>query len=437
MAELVVSQKKSQQPTRVKEKRRIKEEEENVRRKTEEERLKLAQHKRTVLRKQWLMDPTPSSAEDPKLQSAILTSQTNSEREMKKEVDQTKNMDKETSQIGENEPLIHSADNIEKPVEAYLEEEKRNVLEVLEVEVKRDLLSQASHEHTEEKREVKTEEPAVHHLAVALPHLSLQPNVTPNKADEYLAGRKTELMMPEGGIEVEEDEWEMVNCGPEEGLDLTQTHTDSSFGHEGDAAVLKVAEVLILDEEEELDFGESMVLNIVVAKKSDLEDTSCESQSERSTEQTTSDVALKTLSFEEGPHDDTIAVPLQELPNVSGIISEEPLVVVDLVGSKLNLPHRTDNTEHTVDKDISATRIVKAECNEASGPKYKCEVVEYFSSDRKKEKSPALLQRAMTGQNVKQESETNMLMSPSVTPNRAETVTSKKKSKTCLCCTVL
>ncbi|KAF5908147.1 paralemmin-1-like isoform X1, partial [Clarias magur] len=301
------------------EKRRIKEEEENVRRKTEEERLKLAQHKRKFLREQWLMETTRSSAEDPKLQSAILTSQTeshSSEREMRKEADQTKNMDKETSQIGENEPSIHSADNIEKPVEvAYLKEEKRNVLEV---EVERVLLSQAAQEYTEEKREIKTEEQEVHHLAVALTHYSLQPNVTPNEADDYLADRKTELIMPEGGIEVEEDEWEMVNCSPEEGLDLTQTHTDSSLAHEGDGAVLKVAQVFILNEEEELEIcGESVVLNIVVAEKSDLEETSCESRADSSTKQTPSDVALKTLSFDKGAHGDIIAAPLQKMPDVS------------------------------------------------------------------------------------------------------------------------
>ncbi|XP_026772994.3 uncharacterized protein DDB_G0290301 isoform X2 [Pangasianodon hypophthalmus] len=439
------------------EKRRMQEEEEKVRREMEEERLKLAQDKRKSRREQWLMEATPSSAEDPKLQSVVSTPQTteqraeeiqSSERQMKTDVEKSETMNEESSQIGENEPSVHSTDNTEKPAQEYLGEEERNVLGVLEVEVEVEgnLLSKAAQEDTEEKRNAKTEEQEVAQLAMDLPHHLLQHNKTPDEALNSLADRKMELIMAEDDAEVEEEEWEMVNCSPEEGLDmvltcdLTQAQTDSSLGHKGDGAVLKVEQVFIMDEEEDLEIGASEVLSLVVAEKSsDLQDTSCEFQSERSQEERPPEGALQTPCFGKGALVGTSA-PLQELSNVSGIISEEspeckqPLLHLPVHTSQAVKEILGDNTEYKGDQGISASRIVKMEWKETSGPED--EVFQYIPLDRKREKSPPVLQREMVAQSIEQESEIQTLMPPSATPNRAETVTSTKR-KTCHCCTVM
>ncbi|XP_017349153.1 uncharacterized protein LOC108279429 isoform X2 [Ictalurus punctatus] len=433
------------------EKRQLQEEEEKVRREMEEEWLKLAHHKRKSLREQWLMEVTPSSAADPKLQSVIPTPQTteqsaeetqSSERQMKKDVEKTKNINEESTQIGKNELSIHSADKIEKPAQTYLGEEDGNVLEVLEVEMKRNLLSKAAHEDTEEKRKVKTEEQEVDQLAVDLLHHSLQHNKTADEAHGSLADRKIELIMAEDSAAVEEEEWEMVNCSPEEGLglvltsDLTQAQIDLGFGPKGDGTILKVEQVFIMDEED-VGIGASEVLSLVVAeKKSDLEDTSCESLSERTQVERPPGGALQTL-YEKGAHAGTSA-PLQELSNVSDINS--PVYSVEY---ERNLPHLPahvveeilgDNTEYKGDQSISADRIVKVELKEALGPED--EVFQNISLDKKREKSSSLLQREMVAQSTEQESEIQILMPPSVAPNRAETVTPTKR-KTCHCCTVM
>lgn len=328
------------------------------------------------------------------------------------------------------------------------------MLGVLEVEEERNLLSEAAEEDTEEKREVKTEEREVDQLAtdaaepIDLPHHTLQHYKTPDKAYGSLADRKTELIMAEENTEVEEEEWEMVNSSPEESLDLvltsdfTQAQTGSGLGHKGDGAGLKVEQVFIVDEDD-VELSAYEELNLVVAeKKSDLEDASCESQSERSQEERCPEGALQTLCFEKGAHAGTFA-PLQELSSVSGIISEEPPVYS--VECKQNLPHLPAHTTHTLeevlggnteykgDQNISANTIVKVECKEASGPED--EVFQYISLDRKREKSPPVLQREIVAQSTEQESEIQILMPPSVIPNRAETVTSTKK--TCHCCTVM
>ncbi|XP_053466749.1 uncharacterized protein LOC128599260 [Ictalurus furcatus] len=439
------------------EKRQLQEEEEKVRREMEEEWLKLAHHKRKSLREQWLMEVTPSSAVDPKLQSVIPTPQTteqsaeetqSSERQMKKEeVEKTENMNEESTQIGKNELSIHSADKIEKPAQTYLGEEDGNVLEVLEVEMKRNLLSKAAHEDTAEKRKVKTEEQEVDQLAVDLLHHSLQHNKTADEAHGSLADRKIELSMAEDNAAVEEEEWEMVNCSPEEGLglvltsDLTQAQIDSGFGHKGDGTILKVEQVFIMDEEEDVGIGASEVLSLVVAeKKSDLEDTSCESPSERTQEERPPGGALQTLSYEKGAHAGTSA-PLQELSNVSGINS--PVYSVEYEWNLPHLPAHTthaveeilgDNTEYKGNQSISADRIVKVELKEALGPED--EVFQNISLDKKREKSSSLLQMEMVAQSTEHESEIQILMPPSVAPNRAETVTPTKR-KTCHCCTVM
>ncbi|XP_047006083.1 paralemmin-1 isoform X4 [Ictalurus punctatus] len=133
--EMDEAEKYQQRLQAIAEKRQLQEEEEKVRREMEEEWLKLAHHKRKSLREQWLMEVTPSSAADPKLQSVIPTPQTteqsaeetqSSERQMKKDVEKTKNINEESTQIGKNELSIHSADKIEKPAQTYLGEEDGN-----------------------------------------------------------------------------------------------------------------------------------------------------------------------------------------------------------------------------------------------------------------------------------------------------------------------
>lgn len=305
------------------------------------------------------------------------------------------------------------------------------MLGVLEVEAERNLVSEAAQEDTEKKRTAKTEEQETEQLAmdavepVGLPHHSLPQITTPDEANFSLAGKKTELIMAED--DAEDEEWEMVNCGPEEDLDivltsdLIQVQSDTGLEQKGDDAILKVEQVFIMDEEEDLEVGTAEVLSLVVSeKKSDLEDTSCEKQ---------------TLYLEKVAHASTSA-PLKKLSNVSGIISEE-----SSVECKQNMPHLPAhasgeilraNTEYKEDQRLPTSRIVKVECKDASGPED--EVHHYIPLDREREKCPALKKGKMVAQGS--EPEIQILMPHSETPKKAETVTSTKR-KTCHCCTVM
>ncbi|KAK3520513.1 hypothetical protein QTP70_024125 [Hemibagrus guttatus] len=447
------------------EKRRMKEDEEKVKREMEEELLKHAQDKitwsipkgmletwRKYLREQWLMEATPSTPEDPKLQSGIPASQTteqsaeetqSAERQMKKEEEKTEIINDESSQTGENEPSILSVDNTEKPMQAYLEEYDRNVIEVLEVEVERNQVSEAAQEDTEEKRKAKTEEQETNQLTmdtvepVDLPCQSLEQIKTPDETHFSLADIKTELIMAENNPE--DEEWEMVNCCPEEDLDLVltsdliQVQSDSGLDQKSDE-VLKVEQVFIMDKEEDLEVGASEVLSLVAEKKSDLEDTSCEKPPE---------CAFQNTFLEKVAHAGTSA-PSQELSNVSGIIFEESSVFS--VECNQNMPHLPaytthaveeilgDNTENKENQRIATSSIVKGEWKKASGAED--EVHQYIPIDREREKSPSLKQREMAAHSTEQESEIQTLMPPGGTPAGAETVTSTKR-KTCQCCTVM
>ncbi|XP_026997547.2 paralemmin-1-like [Tachysurus fulvidraco] len=420
------------------EKRRVQEEEEKVRREMDNESLKHAQHKRKYLREQWLMEATPSTPEDPNLQSVIPTLQSteqsaeNSESQMKKEVEKTEVINDNSSQIGENKPLILFADNPEKPTQAYLREDERNVLGVLEVEAERNPVSEAAQEDTEEKRTAKTEEQETEQLAmdavepVDLPHHSLPLD----EANFSLAVKKTELIMAEDNAD--DEEWEMVNCGPEEDLDLVltsdliQVQSDTGLEQKCDDTILKVEQVFIMDEEEDVEVGTAEVLSLVVSEmKSDLEDTSCEKQ---------------TLYLEKKAHASTSA-PLKELSSVSAIISEE-----SSVECKQNMPHLPAhtahasgeilraNTEYKEDQGLPTSRVVKVEWKDASGPED--EVHHYIPLDREREKSPALKKGKIVAHGTEPESEIQILMPCSETPKRAETVTSTKR-KTCHCCTIM
>lgn len=316
----------------------------------------------------------------------------------------------------------------------------------MEVKVERSLLSKEAQEDTEEKRKGKTEDQKVDQLAVDViesvirANHSLEQNRSPDEAHLSLADRKMELIMAEGDAEVEEEEWEMVNCSPEEGLDLvlksdlTQAQTDSGLSHEGDGAVLKVGQVFIMDEEEDLEIGASEVVSLVVAvKRCDLEDTLCASWPERNQEESPLEGALQIHCLEKGVHAGTAAQS-----NVSGIISEEhPVYSVKFKQQLPHLPEHTtqaleeslgDSTVYKEDQSISASKIAHVEWKEASGPE------DSISLDRKREKSPPLLQREMVTQSS--EPEIQILMPPSVTPNIPETVPSTKR-KTCHCCSVM
>lgn len=265
---------------------------------------------------------------------------------------------------------------------------------VIEVNVERNTLSKAEQEDTEEKSKEKAEDQEVDHLAMhaleAVDLLSLKQNRSSDEAHYFLADRKVEPIMAEVDTELEEEGWEMVNCSPEESLglmlisDLTQTQTDSGLSHTGDEAVLDVEQVLIMNEEEDLEIGSPEMLSLVVAvKKSDLEDTFCESWWDRNREEKHPEGVLQTLCLEKAAKAGT-----SELSNVSGIISEKPPVYS--VKSTQNLPNPA----------VYATQI------------------------------------QMVSQHTEQEIEIQIVKPSSVTPNRAETVTLTKR-KTCHCCTVM
>ncbi|TSK87523.1 Paralemmin-3 [Bagarius yarrelli] len=318
----------------IEEKRRMQEEEEKVKRGVDEECLKLAQQQRKTLREQWLMDRpavTPSSPEDPKLQSTIPAFYTTEqsaeetqslERKMKK-VEQSKNRHEEPLQIRKNTSSILAADNKEK---AYLEEEERDVIKVLDVELKINLVSSAAQD-TEEKSKATTKKQEVVQLTVA-------------------ASNQTSLSLED------DEEWEVVNCTPEEAMDLlAQDQSDLCLDNKHDRTVLEVEHIFIMDEEEDLEVSPSEVLSLVVAKrKSDLEEASCEKPYEG---------ALQTLSLKKGAH-------VQELGYVPGTISEEPSVFsVDRTSAQKEI--LGDNTKKQDRRSISASTNVKAERKEASG----------------------------------------------------------------------
>lgn len=304
------------------------------------------------------------------------------------------------------------------------------------------MVSKASEEDTEEPIKAMTEEQEVKHIAmdtvepVDLPHHSLEHNMSSNEDHFTSADKNMGIIMEADIAEVEEEEWEMVNCSPEEGSDLvltsdlTQAQTDSGLSHKAEGEVLKVEQVFIMDVEEDLDIGASEVLNLVVAlKKSDLEDTACKFGSETSREESPPGGALRNICLEKEA-DAGVSV----LSNVSGIISEKP----PLEGKQIqpHLPAHTTQAleeilgDYTVCKEdqcIPANRIV--EWKEASGAED--EVFQYISLDRKREKSSSLLKSETDAKSTEEESEIQILMPPSVTPKRAET------RKTCYCCIVM
>lgn len=316
------------------------------------------------------------------------------------------------------------------------------MLRLLETGVEGSRVSEAAQEHMEELRKATAGEQEVDQLAVAAvelvapPHRSSEQIKTPDEAHFSLVGRIPELSVAEDNAGVEEEEWEMVNCSLEEGLDLvlrsdlTQAQSDSGLDQEG--AVLKVEQVFIMDDEEDLEVRASEVMCLVVTEKtSKFEDTSSDSYCKKPPES-----ALQTLCLEKGAHECT-SVPFPKPSNMLGIASEEPLVFS--VECKQNLPAHTaqilrENTEYKKDQGMQTSRIVKVDWKETSGPED--EVHQYIPLDRKKEQSSSLLQRERAAQSTDQESEIQILTSPSGTPNRAETFTSTK-GKTCQCCTVM
>lgn len=295
------------------------------------------------------------------------------------------------------------------------------------------MLLKASEEATEEPINAMTEEQEVIQLAVDgmdgvepvdLPHHLLEENRSKDEDHFTLADGNMDITMAADNAEVEEEEWEMVNCSPEEGSDvmltsdLTQAQTDFGLSHIAEGTVLKMEQVFILDEGEDLEIGASEVLNLVVAaKKSDLEGTACESGSEGSGEETGADAGISTLSKVSGKP------PLEGKQNLPLLPAHTTQALEEIL---------EDYTVYKEDHSIPASSIVNVEWKEASGTED--EAFQYISLDRKREKAPSMLKSEKVARSTEEESEIQILMPPSVTPKRADTL---KKRKTCYCCIVM
>uniref|UniRef100_A0A3B4EIT9 Uncharacterized protein n=1 Tax=Pygocentrus nattereri TaxID=42514 RepID=A0A3B4EIT9_PYGNA len=210
-------------------------------------------------------------------------------------------------------------------------------------------------------------------------------------------------------VGVEEDEWEGVNCRPEEGLDpvvltflgFTQVQTGSGLGYEDEGGLLKVEQIFIAsDEDSKVDPSEE--LSPITAEKmpEHEESTKCEesqsepgvslpSFSERTQEETPPEVTLQMvcLDVELGAG---VSVPLQEVVKLEG-------------------KHESD-LEDDVFQDVLL--------------------------DGNGETSQTLIESETVAQSIGQVPEIQTLVSPSVILNRAGGETSTK-NKTCQCCTVM
>ncbi|XP_036446469.1 paralemmin-1-like isoform X1 [Colossoma macropomum] len=578
------------------EKRRAQEEEDRVRRETEEEWLKLAQRKRKSLRDQWLMEPTPSSTEASGTQTTPWTPTQRAEesaeetqstqKEIKEEDEKTANMnDEQPSPFMENVPSDLSENNKEEPTQANSGEQERtagatsetvvasnpgdllqkgqlerSVLGVLEIQVERDPktgattiksmapLSSAAldatgqavfddgrrtvhavgevegSQHSEEElsqilnaiseegmqtilngvaitcnkeqgeqkeKKAETGEPEVEQSSedagepTDLTHDALQQekkqhrSSAVSKPEEEEGGlnerrdvvdeeERDKVKVREGEVGVEEDEWEVVNCRPEEGLDpvvltflgFTQVQTGSGLGYEDEGGLLKVEQVFIAsDNDSKVDPSEE--LSPITAEKipEHEESTKCEesqpepgvslaSYSEGTREETSPVVTLQTVCFDVGPGAG-VSVPLQELSNVSDIMDVQhnlphvPTDTTDVAGAAKEVlgdstEAATENTEEQgicmSRTDVETQRVVKMERKHESD--LEDEVFQDVPLDGNGETSQTLIQRETVAQSTEQEPEIQTLVSPSVTLNRAGGETSTK-NKTCQCCVVM
>ncbi|XP_036446470.1 paralemmin-1-like isoform X2 [Colossoma macropomum] len=279
---------------------------------------------------------------------------------------------------------------------------------------------------------------------------------------------RDKVKVREGEVGVEEDEWEVVNCRPEEGLDpvvltflgFTQVQTGSGLGYEDEGGLLKVEQVFIAsDNDSKVDPSEE--LSPITAEKipEHEESTKCEesqpepgvslaSYSEGTREETSPVVTLQTVCFDVGPGAG-VSVPLQELSNVSDIMDVQhnlphvPTDTTDVAGAAKEVlgdstEAATENTEEQgicmSRTDVETQRVVKMERKHESD--LEDEVFQDVPLDGNGETSQTLIQRETVAQSTEQEPEIQTLVSPSVTLNRAGGETSTK-NKTCQCCVVM
>lgn len=308
------------------------------------------------------------------------------------------------------------------------------VLDVPDVETEKDLFPKEVQEDTEEKKNEKTEQQEVTQLtknAVApddLTQISLQRRQIPHESYFSSTG-KSEVIMTGSDAEVEGEKIGILSCSPEKKKlvltsDLTQAQTDSGVSDKGDEAVLK-ADYVNTDKKQDLESGASEVLSLaVVAGKSNFEDASYEFHPERSQEERTPEAASQTLCSEARAHEGTAG-----LSNVSGIISEKPLVYsIECKHDHIHLLAQPTQALAN-DKGYKGDQKVNEKQRKTSGPK-----------DKKSQNSSIKRKRdtkgEMVAQSTEQDSEIQILMPPNLTLNRAETVTTTSK-KTCSCCTVM
>lgn len=584
------------------EKKRAQEEEDRVRRETEEEWLKIAQRKRKSLRDQWLMEPMPSSAEASGTGSTPFPSTQTTEEistdtpiEIQEEVDQTEDMnDEQASHVMENKASSLSDTITEKPTQpnpgdedekaiANLESAEtvntevilqngqleRSGLEVMEIQVERDPKTGATtiksmapelapvpvpaaaldptgeavfddgrgtvqavgnteniqhsekeltqipnaitevgmktgldgdvriicDEELEDEKEIKeeTRDPdvetgdpeVVEHSTEDLQkttdptHDSQQQDKTPEKEVEPEDVRGNDMDVREAKVQQEEEgdeEWEMVNCRPEEGLDpmvlsflgFTQVQAEDQ------GAVLKAEQVLIGGEEvPEMNLSENpspvTVENIKSVNEESQKGTGNEESQfntvesselcpeEGFSEETSKDVMLDTGAGE--------SVGLHDMDNISDIMDSEDVsteepneeqqtppqisndtlkvpdvteeVPEDSAGSSITytedqdrLPARTEAEAQRVE-EFPKVEIIK------HGPNPEDEIFEDVPLDGKKQTPQTLKQRGTAAQSFEQEPEIQALVSPDVSPNRARGGGEITKHKTCQCCSVM
>ncbi|KAI4893926.1 hypothetical protein NFI96_024849 [Prochilodus magdalenae] len=279
----------------------------------------------------------------------------------------------------------------------------------------------------------------------------------------------------EGKVEVAEDEWEMVTCRPEEGLDpvvltflgFTQIQTGSGLGYEDEGGLMKVEQVFIATGEDPIK-DPSEKQNPVTAENipEHEESPECEeeqpeavvsiaSYSEGTQEETSPEVTLQSISFNILPGAG-ISVPLQELNNVSDIIDAEEAPEDSTTEIQHNLQHiPTDTTDVSEDaKEVlkNSTESLTENTEEQQGMprtgvetevdrKHESnfedpEVFQDVPLDSKGETSQILIQRKTVSQSIEQVPEIQPLVPPSVTLNKSGGEASTK-NKTCQCCTVM
>uniref|UniRef100_A0A3B1KDU2 Palmdelphin n=1 Tax=Astyanax mexicanus TaxID=7994 RepID=A0A3B1KDU2_ASTMX len=318
-------------------------------------------------------------------------------------------------------------------------------------------------------------------------HNSIQQVKTPEKEDEPEEVQRNDMDVSEAKVQQKEEgdeEWEMVNCRPEEGLDpvvlsflgFTQVQAEDQ------GAVLKVEQVLIGGEEvPEMSLSENlspiMVENVKPGNVESLKSTrneesqlntveSSESCPEESfPEETSQDVMLETGGEGE-------SVGLHDLDNISDIMDSEDVSTEDPTEAQQSLPHVSNDTpdvpeateEVPEDSAGSATTNIEEQDRHPArtetetqsetqrveefphveiikhGSNPEDEIFEDVPLDGNKETPQTLKQRAAAAaaaHSFQQEPEIQALVSPDVSSNRTRGGGEMTKHKTCQCCSVM